>query len=141
MEPRCKQRYRTSVAIVGRIDNELIVDSQAPSIYGKAVVCLDDVFGPRAWQPSVSDDRTQTTGIEYAIRVAEMWLTRPAIPSTSSARPQKSPHAGSECGVDIGKRAGFDATPLRSQRGNVKRGQQEVPAPFPIPEDAWRDGL
>src|SRR5262245_4490599 len=71
MKAKPKHGHRSAVAIVGGVDDELIVERQPyAAAHRKAVVRLEQTLRGRARELAVPDQDSETTGIEKSLRIA-----------------------------------------------------------------------
>ena len=63
MQAQPKNRYRTTVAVVRRVIDELVVGRElGKACYSHPIVGFEDLLGTSIWQLTVANDSTQTPG-------------------------------------------------------------------------------
>src|SRR5437588_11062324 len=66
-QPRADHGDRTAIAVVGRVDDELVVDREPPGKQRQAVIGLDDLFRARMRQLAVAHDNAEAAGVEECL--------------------------------------------------------------------------
>ena len=68
MQPHCNDRRRSAVAIVGRVVDPLIVETQLRKFeHRDRIVRLDDLLGARMRQPAVADENAESARGKVAL--------------------------------------------------------------------------
>src|SRR5262249_23276867 len=110
-QPRPDYRHRTAIAIVGRIDDELIVGRDPPVADRKAVIRFQDLLDAGMRQPAVADQDAEPAGIEVGLMRARNSVDStgdrervvgPAPPLPRNRRPDR--HRA----VDVGELVRFE---------------------------------
>src|SRR5438874_8455253 len=64
MHARADHRHRAAVAVIRRIDDELIIERHGRGQQRERIIGLDDLFGSGMWQYAVADQDAESSVIE-----------------------------------------------------------------------------
>ena len=67
LRPHAKHRRWAAIAVIGGVDDELVIERHVPGIDRQLIIGLDDLFQARMRQLSVADLKTQAAGVEKSL--------------------------------------------------------------------------
>src|SRR5579883_830474 len=106
VQANTENRGRASVAVIGGIDDQLIVERDLRGKPGKAVIGLEDAFVTRMRQLAVADQDTKAAGVEKRLmNIDDAIVDAGNAPDVVVAPPQLAGHRESrrDSAVDVGE--------------------------------------